>query len=151
MRHDPRRPGDFQCAYLIRKGSDAALRTEGIEAFRRRVAATMPWLGDRMRAVRDWSDVALLDVRLDRLCGWFSDGLLCLGDAANAMSPVGGVGSTSPCRTRWLRLAGPLRRGNFTRRDLARVQVRRWLPTALTQTAPTGGSARGSTGSRPGW
>ncbi len=128
----------FQCAYLIRKGSDAALRAEGIEAFRRRVAATMPWLGDRVQAVRDWSDVALLDVRLDRLRRWFSDGLLCLGDAAHAMSPVGGVGinlAVQDAVAAARLLAGPLRHGNVTSRDLARVQVRRWLPTALTQTA----------------
>jgi 2-polyprenyl-6-methoxyphenol hydroxylase-like FAD-dependent oxidoreductase len=82
----------FQSAYLIHKGSDAALRAEGIEAFRRRVATMIPWLADRVGAVRSFDDVALLDVRLDRLRRWSTDGLLCLGDAAHAMSPVGGVG-----------------------------------------------------------
>lgn len=126
----------FQNAYLIRKGSDAALRAEGIETFRRRAAAMIPWLGDRMDAVRDWSDVALLDVRLDRLRRWSTEGLLCLGDAAHAMSPIGGVGinlaiqdAVAAARL----LAEPLRRGTLTRNHLDRVQLRRWAPAALTQ------------------
>jgi 2-polyprenyl-6-methoxyphenol hydroxylase-like FAD-dependent oxidoreductase len=126
----------FQNAYLIRKGSDTALRAEGIEAFRRRVAAMVPWLGDRMGAVRDWGDVALLDVRLARLRRWSIEGLLCLGDAAHAMSPVGGVGinlaigdAVAAARL----LAGPLRRGTLTRSHLDRVQLRRWALAALTQ------------------
>lgn len=128
----------FQCAYLIRKGSDAVLRAEGIETFRRRVAAMIPWLGDRMGAVQQWADVALLDVRLDRLRRWSVGGLLCLGDAAHAMSPVGGVGinlaiqdAVAAARL----LAGPLRQGTLARRDLDRVQLRRWAPTAVTQAA----------------
>jgi 2-polyprenyl-6-methoxyphenol hydroxylase-like FAD-dependent oxidoreductase len=128
----------FQCAYLIRKGSDTALRAEGIEAFRRRVAALIPWLGDRMEQVRDWPDVALLDVRLDRLRRWSTDGLLCIGDAAHAMSPVGGVGINLAIQdavaTARL-LAGPLRRGTPVRHHLDRVQLRRWAPAALTQAA----------------
>ena len=126
----------FQCAYLIRKGSDAALRAEGTAAFRRRVAAMIPWLADRMDAVRSFDDVALLDVRLDRLRRWSADGLLCLGDAAHAMSPVGGVGinlaiqdAVAAARL----LAKPLRCGALTRRHLGRVQLRRWAPAALTQ------------------
>ncbi|HVE95827.1 MAG TPA: FAD-dependent oxidoreductase [Pseudonocardiaceae bacterium] len=126
----------FQCAYLIRKGSDAALRAEGIAAFRRRVAVMIPWLADRMDAVRSFEDVALLDVRLDRLRRWSTDGLLCLGDAAHAMSPVGGVGinlaiqdAVAAARL----LAEPLLRGGLTRRHLGRVQLRRWAPAALTQ------------------
>ncbi|MGA9692866.1 MAG: FAD-dependent oxidoreductase, partial [Pseudonocardiaceae bacterium] len=106
----------FQCAYLIRKGTDATLRAEGIETFRRRVAAMIPWLGDRVGAVGDWGDVSLLDVRLDRLCRWSTEGLLCLGDAAHAMSPVGGVGinlaiqdAVAAARL----LAGPLRHGTL--------------------------------------
>jgi 2-polyprenyl-6-methoxyphenol hydroxylase-like FAD-dependent oxidoreductase len=126
----------FQCAYLIRKGSDAALRAEGIEAFRRRVAAMIPWLADRMGAVSDWGDVALLDVRLDRLRRWSTEGLLCLGDAAHAMSPVGGVGINLAIQDAVAAaslLAGPLRHGALTRSHLDRVQLRRWAPAALTQ------------------
>ncbi|MGH4001854.1 MAG: FAD-dependent oxidoreductase [Pseudonocardiaceae bacterium] len=126
----------FQCAYLIRKGSDAALRAEGVEAFRRRVAGMIPWLADRLTAVRSLDDVALLDVRLDRLRRWSTDGLLCLGDAAHAMSPVGGVGNNLAIQDAVAAarlLAEPLRRGALTRRHLDRVQLRRWAPAALTQ------------------
>lgn len=126
----------FQCAYLIRKGSDTVLRAEGIETFRNRVTAMIPWLGDRITTVRSFDDVSLLDVRLDRLPRWSTAGLLCLGDAAHAMSPVGGVGinlaiqdAVAAARL----LAGPLRHGTLTRRDLDRVQRRRWAPTAATQ------------------
>jgi 2-polyprenyl-6-methoxyphenol hydroxylase-like FAD-dependent oxidoreductase len=129
--------GDYwQCAYLIFKGTDTALRAEGIEEFRAQVTGLLPWLADRMPAVRSFDDVKLLDVRLDRLRRWFAEGLLCIGDAAHAMSPVGGVGinlavqdAVAAARV----LAGPLRAGTVGRRDLARVQARRWLPTAVTQ------------------
>lgn len=126
----------FQCAYLIRKGADATLRAQEIETFRRRVAAMIPWLSDRMGTVRGWDDVSLLDVRLDRLRRWSTEGLLCLGDAAHAMSPVGGVGinlAVQDAVAAARLLAGPLLRGELTRRDLDRVQLRRWAPTALTQ------------------
>jgi 2-polyprenyl-6-methoxyphenol hydroxylase-like FAD-dependent oxidoreductase len=82
----------FQLGYVIRKGSDARLRAEGIEAFRRRVGAFAPELADRVGAVRSWDDVKLLAVRLNRMPRWCCPGLLCIGDAAHAMSPVGGVG-----------------------------------------------------------
>ncbi|GAA4028154.1 FAD-dependent oxidoreductase [Allokutzneria multivorans] len=126
----------FQCAYLIRKGSDATVRAEGIEAFRRRVVRLIPWLADRIDAVESLDDVKLLDVKLERLRRWHAEGLLCIGDAAHAMSPVGGVGinlavqdAVAAARI----LAEPLRRGTLTAKDLAKVQRRRWLPTALTQ------------------
>jgi 2-polyprenyl-6-methoxyphenol hydroxylase-like FAD-dependent oxidoreductase len=126
----------FQLGYQIRKGSDAQLRAEGIEAFHRRIAAIAPEFADRAGAVQSWDDVKLLAVRLDRLPRWFSPGLLCIGDAAHAMSPVGGVGinlaiQDAVATARYL--AAPLRRGDVRTRDLARVQVRRWAPTFLTQ------------------
>jgi 2-polyprenyl-6-methoxyphenol hydroxylase-like FAD-dependent oxidoreductase len=127
----------FQTAFLIRKGSDSALRAESVEAFRRRVVAMIPWLADRMDSVTSFDHIPLLDVRLDRLRRWFSPGLLCLGDAAHAMSPVGGVGinlAVQDAVAAARRLAGPLRHGTVRRRDLALVQARRWLPTAATQT-----------------
>jgi len=82
----------YQLAYLIPKGSDARRRAEGVEAFRARVAALRPDLADRVEAIASMDDVFVLDVRLDRLRRWYTDGLLCLGDAAHAMSPVGGIG-----------------------------------------------------------
>ncbi|MEA2305179.1 MAG: hypothetical protein QOH43_2459 [Solirubrobacteraceae bacterium] len=126
----------FQLGYQIRKGSDARLRAEGIEAFRARVAALAPELADRVGALRSWDDVKLLAVRLDRMPRWFSPGLLCIGDAAHAMSPVGGVGinlaiQDAVAAARYL--AAPLRRGEVRLRDLGRVQMRRWAPMVLTQ------------------
>jgi 2-polyprenyl-6-methoxyphenol hydroxylase-like FAD-dependent oxidoreductase len=126
----------FQCAFLIRKGTDAQLRAEGIEAFRKRFVALVPLVADRVDKLASWNDVKLLTVQLDRLRRWYTDGLLCIGDAAHAMSPVGGVGinlavqdAVAAARI----LAQPLRRGRPSNRDLAKVQVRRWLPTAVTQ------------------
>jgi 2-polyprenyl-6-methoxyphenol hydroxylase-like FAD-dependent oxidoreductase len=126
----------FQLGYQIRKGTDARLRAEGIEAFHRRIAALAPEFADRLDAVRSWDDVKLLAVRLDRLPRWFTPGLLCIGDAAHAMSPVGGVGinlaiQDAVAAARYL--AAPLRRGEVRVGDLARVQARRWAPTSLTQ------------------
>jgi 2-polyprenyl-6-methoxyphenol hydroxylase-like FAD-dependent oxidoreductase len=126
----------FQMGYQIRKGSDARLREEGLEAFRGRIAALAPELADRIGAVASWDDVKLLEVRLDRMPRWFSFGLLCIGDAAHAMSPAGGAGinlaiQDAVAAARYL--AAPLRRGEVRVRDLARVQARRWAPTYLTQ------------------
>ncbi|MEJ2856987.1 MULTISPECIES: FAD-dependent oxidoreductase [unclassified Saccharothrix] len=129
--------GDYyQCAFLIRKGSNEQLRAEGIESFRKRVVDLAPWIGDRMETVESLDDVKLLDVKLDRLRRWHGDGVLCIGDAAHAMSPIGGVGinlavqdAVAAARV----LAGPARRGALTPEVLARVQRRRWFPTAVTQ------------------
>jgi 2-polyprenyl-6-methoxyphenol hydroxylase-like FAD-dependent oxidoreductase len=126
----------FQIGYQIRKGSDARLRAEGIEAFRRRIAALAPEFADCIGAVHSWDEVKLLAVRLDRMPRWFSPGLLCIGDAAHAMSPVGGVGINLAIQDAVVAaryLAAPLRRGEVRLGDLARVQVRRWAPTVLTQ------------------
>jgi 2-polyprenyl-6-methoxyphenol hydroxylase-like FAD-dependent oxidoreductase len=126
----------FQLGYVIRKGSDARLRAEGVDAFRRRIAALAPELADRVGGVRSWDDVKLLAVRLDRMPRWGAPGLLCLGDAAHAMSPVGGVGinlAVQDAVAAGRYLAGPLRRGEVGVRDLVRVQARRWVPTVFTQ------------------
>ncbi|GDY32617.1 FAD-dependent oxidoreductase [Gandjariella thermophila] len=129
--------GDYwQCAYLIFKGTDTRLRAEGIEPFRRQVGELLPWLAERMASVRSLDEVKLLDVRLDRLRKWFTDGLLCIGDAAHAMSPVGGVGinlAVQDAVAAARALAGPLRAGTVRQRDMARIQLRRWLPTAVIQ------------------
>ena len=126
----------FQIGFQIRKGTDARLRAEGVPAFRRRVAALVPALTDRLDGVRSWDDVKLLTVRLDRMPRWYRPGLLCIGDAAHAMSPVGGVGinlaiadAVAAARV----LVPALRRGDVRSRDLARVQARRWAPTVVTQ------------------
>lgn len=129
--------GDYyQCAYIIPKGADSQLRAEGIESLRRTIAGLVPALADRVGELRSFDDVKLLDVQLNRLRRWYSDGLLLIGDAAHAMSPVGGVGinlavadAVAAART----LAVPLRAGRVPTRDLARIQARRWVPTALIQ------------------
>ncbi|MEU5696582.1 FAD-dependent oxidoreductase [Actinosynnema sp. NPDC020468] len=126
----------FQVAYLIRKGSDAELRAEGVAAFRKRISDLVPWLAERLETVAELEDVKLLDVKLDRLRRWHDDGVLCVGDAAHAMSPIGGVGinlavqdAVAAARI----LAAPLRRGAVTPAELAKVRRRRWFPTAVTQ------------------
>ncbi|WP_028057842.1 FAD-dependent oxidoreductase [Candidatus Solirubrobacter pratensis] len=126
----------FQLGYQIRKGADAELRAAGIETLRERVAALAPELADRVGELGGWEDVSLLTVRLNRMPRWFSGGLLCIGDAAHAMSPVGGVGinlAVQDAVAAGRVLATPLRRGDVRARDLARVQARRWAPTAFTQ------------------
>jgi 2-polyprenyl-6-methoxyphenol hydroxylase-like FAD-dependent oxidoreductase len=127
----------YQLAYAIPKGSDASRRAEGVQAFRARVAALRPDLADRVDAIKSMDDVFVLDVRLDRLRRWYIDGLLCIGDAAHAMSPAGGVGinlaiqdAVAAARL----LAAPLRENRLTTEDLARVQQRRQRPAVILQT-----------------
>jgi deazaflavin-dependent oxidoreductase (nitroreductase family) len=130
------REGFLQIAYLGHKGIDAELRERGVEAFRRDVAALIPSVGDRVDMVASMDDVKHLDIRLNRLNHWHRDGLLCIGDAAHAMSPLGGVGinlaiqdAVAAARL----LAEPLTRGTLTSADLAAVRRRRLLPTILVQ------------------
>lgn len=130
----PRR-GYFQVAYLARKDEAAALRERGIEAFRRDVVELIPEADVSALATMD--DVKHLDVKVNRLRKhWHVDGLLCIGDAAHAMSPVGGVGinlAVQDAVAAATILAEPLRHGRVTQRDLAAVQRRRALPTVVTQ------------------
>ena len=129
------REGYFQIAYLIPKGSDAELRARGLEAFHRELADLIPETSSA--AITSWDDVKMLDVRLDRLRRWHSNGLLCIGDAAHAMSPVGGVGinlAIADAVAAASRLAEPLRADRLTDEDLAAVQRRRTVPTVATQT-----------------
>jgi 2-polyprenyl-6-methoxyphenol hydroxylase-like FAD-dependent oxidoreductase len=129
--------GDYyQIAYIIPKGHDAELRAQGIEALHRGVVSLVPWLADHVTALTSWDDVKLLDVQLNRLRRWYTDGLLLIGDAAHAMSPVGGVGinlAVADAVAAAGALAGPLLRGTVCTRQLARVQARRWLPASLIQ------------------
>lgn len=128
------REGYFQIGYLIPKGSDASLRARGLEAFRAEVAAMAPEADTSV--LKSWDDVKLLDVKLNRLKRWHSDGLLCIGDAAHAMSPIGGVGINLAVQdavgTATL-LAEPLRRRAVTEDDLAGVRRRRLPATVITQ------------------
>jgi 2-polyprenyl-6-methoxyphenol hydroxylase-like FAD-dependent oxidoreductase len=129
---------DFlQIAYIARKGTDPQLRARGIESFRRDVAQLMPELATRVDALRSMDDVKHLDVRLNRLNRWHVDGLLCIGDAAHAMSPVGGVGinlAVQDAVAAATLLAEPLLRGAVTTHDLAAVRKRRVMATVLVQT-----------------
>ena len=126
----------FQLGYQIRKGSDARLRAEGIGALHQRILALAPEFAGSVGTLRSWDDVKLLNVRLDRMPRWFQPGLLCIGDAAHAMSPVGGVGinlAIQDAVAAARHLAAPLRHGEMSLDALARVQLRRWAPTVLTQ------------------
>jgi 2-polyprenyl-6-methoxyphenol hydroxylase-like FAD-dependent oxidoreductase len=126
----------WQCAMLVRKGSDATERRRPVSELLATMADSVPWLADRAHALRSWDEVKLLNVRLDRLRRWHTDGLLCIGDAAHAMSPVGGVGinlAVQDAVAAARLLAAPLRRGTVTSRDLARIRRRRWPATVLVQ------------------
>ena len=129
---------DFlQIAYIARKGTDPQVRGRGIDSFRRDIAVLMPELADRVDTLRSMDDVKHLDVRLNRLRRWHVDGLLCIGDAAHAMSPVGGVGINLAVQDGVAAatvLADPLLRGAVTTRELAAVRRRRLMATVAVQT-----------------
>ncbi|GBG38792.1 FAD-dependent oxidoreductase [Mycobacterium montefiorense] len=130
------REGYNQIAYLGAKGTDAELRAKGIEAFRRDVAALLPESAAAVASLTSMDDIKHLDVRVDRLRRWHTDGLLCIGDAAHAMSPLGGVGinlAVQDAVATATILAEPLRQHRVTDRDLAAVRRRRLFPTAVTQ------------------
>ena len=127
--------GDYwQCALIIRKGTADAVKAQGLDAFRARVAG----LTGRSSAaeIESLDDVKLLTVTVDRLQTWYKPGLLCIGDAAHAMSPIGGVGINLAIQDAIAAaniLAGPLREGRVRENDLRRVQKRRAFPTWATQ------------------
>ncbi|MBV9859467.1 MAG: FAD-dependent oxidoreductase [Alphaproteobacteria bacterium] len=129
--------GDYwQCAYVIRKGGFETVRSRGLDAFHKDVVAIAPFLRDRVGELMQWDQVKLLTVAVDRLKRWWRPGLLCIGDAAHAMSPIGGVGINLAIQDAVAAaniLAQPLREGTITPRHLARVQRRRRLPARLTQ------------------
>jgi 2-polyprenyl-6-methoxyphenol hydroxylase-like FAD-dependent oxidoreductase len=129
--------GDYwQCAYVIPKGGIDEVHRAGVDAFRAKLAAGVPAFADRVGEIKDWDQVKLLTVAVDRLTKWYKPGLLCIGDAAHAMSPIGGVGvnlavqdAVAAANLLW----EPLSRGRPSEADLARVQQRRMFPTRVTQ------------------
>jgi 2-polyprenyl-6-methoxyphenol hydroxylase-like FAD-dependent oxidoreductase len=129
--------GDYwQCAYVIPKGGIERVKSEGLDKFRGRVVEMSPFLSDRVGELKIWDDVKLLSVTVDRLTKWWRPGLLCIGDAAHAMSPVGGVGINMAVQDAVAaanRLAAPLRAGKVTDEDLQAIERRRTLPMRFTQ------------------
>ncbi len=129
--------GDYwQCAYVIPKGGFNEVRCKGLEAFRQDIVALNPALADRVSEIASWDDVKLLTVRVDRLKRWYRPGLLCIGDAAHAMSPVGGVGINLAIQDAVAAaniLAEPLREGAVSEALLRKVQERRQWPARMTQ------------------
>jgi 2-polyprenyl-6-methoxyphenol hydroxylase-like FAD-dependent oxidoreductase len=126
----------WQCGFVIPKGSADRIRQAGMPAFRATIAAIAPFVADRVEELRDWDDVKLLTVRIDRLRSWYRPGLLCIGDAAHAMSPVGGVGINLAIQDAVAAanlLVHPLRARRVPVGVLRRIQLRRELPTRLTQ------------------
>ncbi|TMQ61638.1 MAG: FAD-dependent oxidoreductase [Candidatus Eisenbacteria bacterium] len=126
----------WQVGYVIAKGSLEQIRGAGLDAFREAIAQLEPFARERLREIQSWEDVKLLTVRIDRLRQWYRPGLLFIGDAAHAMSPVGGVGINLAVQDAVAAanvVAEPIRQGRLTTGHLRRVQRRRELPTRMTQ------------------
>jgi 2-polyprenyl-6-methoxyphenol hydroxylase-like FAD-dependent oxidoreductase len=129
--------GDYwQCAYVISKGSAETLKAAGIEMFRAKIAQLMPFLADRLHELATVDDLKLLTVGVERLDRWWKPGLLCIGDAAHTMSPIGGVGVNIAVQDAVAAaniLANPLKEGRLKDADLEAVQARRMWPVRATQ------------------
>jgi len=129
--------GDYwQCGYVIAKGQFEEMRRQDFDTFRAAIVKLAPYLQDSIHQLRGWDDVKLLTVRVNRLDEWFRPGLLCIGDAAHAMSPVGGVGINLAIQDAVAAanvLFKPLLERQVTMDDLGRIQTRRELPTRVTQ------------------
>jgi 2-polyprenyl-6-methoxyphenol hydroxylase-like FAD-dependent oxidoreductase len=126
----------FQGGLIIRKGSFQDIQRDGLDAFRETITRIAPYLGDRVNELHDWEQIKLLTVQINRLRLWDRPGLLCIGDAAHAMSPAGGVGINLAIQDAVATanlLAEPLRERRVTEALLARVQHRREFPTRVTQ------------------
>ena len=129
--------GDYwQCAFVIPKGGIDRVKADGIEAFRSRVVALSPFLADRVGELKSFDDIKLLSVMVNRLRQWWRPGLICIGDAAHAMSPIGGVGiniAVQDAVAAANRLAAPLKAGTMTSGHLQAIQARRDFPGRMTQ------------------
>jgi len=129
--------GDYwQCAFVIPKGGIDRMRAEGLEIFRKQVVMMSPFLADRAGELKTWDDIKLLTVAVDRLRRWWRPGLICIGDAAHAMSPIGGVGVNIAIQDAVAaanRLAAPLKAGTAGDDDLRAIQRRRAFPVWFTQ------------------
>lgn len=128
----------WQCAFVIPKGAQDTLREAAIDAFRQRVVGTAPFLADVAPALARWADVKLLTVQVDYMPRWWREGFLAIGDAAHAMSPVGGVGVNLAIQDAVAAanvLARPLRERRLRPDHLQAVQERRLWPTRVTQRA----------------
>jgi 2-polyprenyl-6-methoxyphenol hydroxylase-like FAD-dependent oxidoreductase len=126
----------WQCGFVIPKGAFEEIQRRGLPSFRNDIADIAPFVRDRVEELHEWSDIKLLTVRVDRLLQWYRAGLLCIGDAAHAMSPIGGVGINLAIQDAVAAanlLASPLRDGTVTIANLQQVQHRREFPTRLTQ------------------
>jgi 2-polyprenyl-6-methoxyphenol hydroxylase-like FAD-dependent oxidoreductase len=126
----------WQCAYVIPKGGFDQIRQDGLEAFRGEIERLAPYLSDRVSELGDWSDIKLLTVAVDRLRVWHRPGLLCIGDAAHAMSPIGGIGINLAIQDAVAAaniLAPRLLQGTVNEDDLRAVQRGREFPTRATQ------------------
>jgi 2-polyprenyl-6-methoxyphenol hydroxylase-like FAD-dependent oxidoreductase len=126
----------WQCAFVIRKGGFAEIQQRGIDAFRANLASLAPYMRDRVGEITDWKQISLLSVAVDRLKTWCCPGLLCIGDSAHAMSPIGGVGINLAIQDAIATaniLAVRLREGSVGIEALREVQARREFPTRMTQ------------------
>ncbi len=126
----------WQCAYLIAKGGYDAVKKNGIAAFRQELVELAPYLKERITELKSFDDISLLTVAVDRLKQWHKPGLLCIGDSAHAMSPLGGVGINLAIQDAVATanlLTAPLLKQTISEQDLARVQRRREFPTRATQ------------------
>jgi 2-polyprenyl-6-methoxyphenol hydroxylase-like FAD-dependent oxidoreductase len=126
----------WQCGYVIPKGQFDGIRKRGLDSFRETIGQLAPHARDQVNELKSWDDIKLLTVRVDRLSQWFRPGLLCIGDAAHAMTPVGGVGINLAIQDAVAAanaVVEPLRKRQITIDELQRIQKRREFPTRVTQ------------------